>query len=64
MFWKRYNDPFGVYGNMPEIPRDDIKDCEDDIHVIGCLHVVLSLIAIATGVCLVIEVLSCKSFFI
>jgi hypothetical protein len=54
MFWKRYNDPFGVYGNMPEIPKDYTHFDDDDIHTIGCLHALIFLIAMAAGVCIII----------
>lgn len=54
MFLFNYHDPFGVFGNMPEIPKDDTHFDDDDIHTIGCLHALISLIAMAAGVCIII----------
>ena len=41
-----FDDPFGHFGNMPEIPEQRKDDEPNDIHILGCLHVVIGLLAI------------------
>ena len=41
-----FDDPFGYYGNMPEIPEQRTGDEHRDIHLLGCLHVAIGLLTL------------------
>ena len=46
-----YEDPYGVYGNMPEVPRDDERDDNpDDVIATGCLYGGSVLVVIIIGI--------------
>ena len=45
-----YNDPFGLFGDMPEIPVDEIRKMSDEeFHAIGCLYSFIGMSAILVG---------------
>lgn len=41
-----YDDPMNPYGFMPEIPTMNDGDENNNIHLLGCLHVAVGLAAI------------------
>lgn len=34
----QFNDPFGYFGNMPEIPKNDDKMDDTELKTVGCLY--------------------------
>lgn len=46
MFGDLFHDPFGRWGNMPEIPKPKDQPSENDIiavHLIGCLYAIVGI---------------------
>ena len=46
MFGDLFHDPFGRFGNLPEIPEPKEQPPENDIfavHLIGCLYAVFGI---------------------
>ena len=48
-------DPYGIYGNMPEVPRNDADSGGDDRDPLdeGCLNAAMMFMAIIIGIVLV-----------
>lgn len=53
-----YTDPFGHFGNMPEIPEEEMSNLSpDELQAIGCLRAIIvgAMFAVALAVVLLMK---------
>lgn len=56
MFGDLFHDPFGRFGNLPEIPEPKEQPSENDIfavHMMGCLYGIIGIVFLLIVICII-----------